>query len=76
MEVEVIIKLKNGVTDPEGEHTKKALELLGFNVNGVRSMKMFEIDLSADEKTARIEVEEMCRKLLANPVIHEYEIRI
>lgn len=70
--MEVIIKLKKEVSDPEGEHTKKALELLGFDVKEVRSMKIFKID--TEETVGRIE--EMCKKLLANPVINEYEIRI
>jgi len=72
----VEIHLKKGVTDPEGYNVLKALKLLGFgSVTGVRSIKVFEIDL--DEKTtakARAAVEEMCRKLLANSVIHNYRI--
>ncbi len=75
--MEVRIKLKQGVADPEGENTKKALMLLGFsNVNSVRTVKTFIIDLNEEDGSkARAEVEEMCEKLLANPVIHEYEIR-
>ncbi len=78
MKVEVRIKLKQGVADPEGENTMKALKLLGFSsVNSVKTVKTFIIDLSEeDENRARAGVEEMCEKLLANPVIHEYEIRI
>jgi phosphoribosylformylglycinamidine synthase len=60
------------------DNVLKALKLLGFgSVAGVRSIKVFEIDL--DEKTpakARAAVEEMCRKLLANPVIHGYRIAV
>ncbi len=71
------IKLKQGVADPEGENTSKALKLLGFsNVNSVRTVKTFIIDLrETDADKARAEVEAMCEKLLANPVIQEYEIR-
>jgi len=81
IEVDVTIKLKHGVADPEGENTKKALNLLGFKtVRGVKSMKTFRIVLEperrADEEQVRKEVEEMCRKLLANPVIHEYDIHV
>ena len=76
MRARVEIHLKKGVTDPEGDNVLKALKLLGFSsVNGVRSIKVFEIDVS--ERTtakARTAVEEMCRKLLANPVIHDYRI--
>jgi phosphoribosylformylglycinamidine synthase len=79
-EVEVTIKLKHGVTDPEGENTKKALNLLGFNnVHSVKSMKTFRIAIDAEEEEGsdvKYEVEEMCKKLLANPVIHDYKIRV
>ena len=80
--VDVTIRLKHGVADPEGANTKKALQLLGFtNVQAVESMKTFRIVLepvtgSGDEATVRREVEEMCRKLLANPVIHDYTIDV
>jgi phosphoribosylformylglycinamidine synthase PurS subunit len=79
VEVEVTIKLKRGVTDPEGENTKKALNLLGFNnVHSVKSMKTFMIAIDAEEEGSDVkyEVEEMCKKLLANPVIHDYTISV
>lgn len=82
MEVDVIIKLKKGVADPEGENTKKALTLLGFrNVLNVKSMKIFRIEIQekgGERRGEEIkkEVEEMCRKLLANPVIHDYVIEV
>lgn len=78
MEIDVTIKLKQGVADPEGENTKKALNLLRFRaVRGVKTMKTFKIEVeSQDEEKTKIEVEEMCRKLLANPVIHDYEISV
>jgi len=76
-EVEVRVRLKRGVADPEGENTKKALNLLGFNVCGVRTEKVFLVSLNgASKKDALREAEEMCKKLLANPVIQEYEIKI
>jgi len=73
---EVIIELKKGVADPEGMNTKKALNLLGWDVEDVKSGKVYEIDLGDDvsEEEAREEVEEMCKRLLANPVIQTYEI--
>jgi len=81
MELNVTIKLKHGVADPEGENTKKALNLLGFrNVRSVKSLKSFRIEIEPgegeDEEKVKQEVEEMCRKLLANPVIHDYEITV
>lgn len=73
----VEIHLKKGVADPEGSNTLKALKLLGFeNATDVKSAKLFEIDLR-EENTAKAEaiLEEMCNRLLANPVIHDYQIR-
>ena len=70
--------LKKGVADPEGDATLKALRLLGFsNVESVGSAKLFRIHLAeVDAAKARGEAEEMCRKLLANPVIHDYRINV
>lgn len=74
----VEVRLKKGVTDPEGDNVHKALKLLGFaDVKSVHSSKRFLIELeAADAKAAQREVEEMCRRMLANPVIHDYEISV
>jgi len=80
IEIDVTIKLKHGVADPEGENTKKALNLLGFrDVRSVKTAKTFRIEIEPEkgnEEKVMQEVEEMCRKLLANPVIHDYEIEV
>jgi phosphoribosylformylglycinamidine synthase PurS subunit len=75
---EVRIELKPGVADPEGANTKKALELLGFQgVQNVKSVHAFAVDLAApSEAAARKQVEEMCKRLLVNPVIHVPRITI
>jgi phosphoribosylformylglycinamidine synthase subunit PurS len=69
---EVRIELKPGVADPEGANTKKALELLGFHgLKAVKTVHAFSIDLdAADEASAKKQVDEMCKRLLVNPVIH------
>ncbi|WP_456368525.1 phosphoribosylformylglycinamidine synthase subunit PurS [Geoglobus sp.] len=74
---DVYISLKKGVVDPEGEATKKALNLLGFrNVRSVSSVKVFRIELEAKSREdAEKMVEEMCEKLLVNPVIQDYSVR-
>ncbi|MGD0056699.1 MAG: phosphoribosylformylglycinamidine synthase subunit PurS [Methanomassiliicoccales archaeon] len=72
---EIRIELKPGVADPEGQNTKKALELLGFKgIMSVRSIKFFEIRLDLTRKEAKKTCEEMCKKLLANPVIQSHRI--
>jgi phosphoribosylformylglycinamidine synthase PurS subunit len=74
---EVRITLKKGVADPEGKNTLKALELLGFEgVRDVRSVKVFEIEIDGKAGETSKRVDEMCRRLLANPVIHNYSITI
>lgn len=75
---EVRIALKKGVADPEGKNTHKALELLGFQgLQAVKAERLFELTLDApSERAAEQRVEDMCRKLLANPVIHNYTIQV
>jgi phosphoribosylformylglycinamidine synthase PurS subunit len=74
---EVRVTLKKGVADPEGKNTLKALELLGFEgVREVRSVKVFEIEMDGRKADVLKRVEEMCVKLLANPVVHDYSIAI
>ena len=68
------VTLKKVVNDPQGLTVRGALHSLGFGgVDGVRVGKYLEVRLAADdEAAARAQIEEMCRKLLANPVIEEY----
>ena len=77
-EAKVKIGLKKGVSDPEGANTLKALHLLGFNT--VKEAKTIRtIDLLMEDKDKEIvkkKVEQMCQRLLTNPVIHTYEIEI
>ena len=74
--VEVKVGLKKGVSDPEGANTRKSLELLGFDqIRSVQSLKVYRMEVDAgSEEEARALVEDMCRKLLTNPVIHTHEI--
>ena len=73
MKVRVYVTLKKGVLDPQGKAIHHALEGLGFaGVNDVRAGKLIELDV--DPGTSDGDVEEMCRKLLANTVIENYRI--
>jgi phosphoribosylformylglycinamidine synthase len=76
MIADIYIELKEGVADPEGESTKKALRLLGFqNVKNVSTRKVFRIEIDAESREkAEEEIKSMCEKLLANPVIQKYSI--
>jgi phosphoribosylformylglycinamidine synthase len=73
---EAHITLKHGVLDPQGKAVHGALEALGYSgVEQVRLGKLVEIEVQAkDSAEARSRVEEMCRKLLANPVLEEYRV--
>lgn len=74
----VHVVLKPVVNDPEGLTIQGGLRSLGFaNVQDVRAGKLLEIKLeAADRKTARAEIDSMCRKLLANPVIEDYRFTL
>ena len=73
MKTRVYVTLKNGVLDPQGKAIHHALEGLGFGgVNDVRAGKLIELDL--DPSVGEGDVEEMCRKLLANTVIENFRI--
>ena len=76
MKISVIITLKNDVLGPQGKVIHQALDGMGFDdVNEVRQGKYFEIDTKeTDPKKAKDNVEEMCKKLLANLVIENYKI--
>ena len=76
MKIKVIVTLKNGVLDPQGKAIQQTLNGMGFsNVNEVRQGKFFEVDVNEnDEAKAKIKVEDMCKKLLANLVIENFEI--
>lgn len=77
-EAKVTIGLKKGVSDPEGANTLKALKLLGFN-NVQEAKTIRTVDLLIDGKSkddVRKSVEQMCQRLLTNPVIHTYKIEI
>ncbi len=73
MKVTVKVTLKKGVLDPQGKAIGHALETLGFDgVGEVRQGKLIEMELP--ENTSEDKIKEMCEKLLANPVIEDYEI--
>jgi len=73
----VTVRLKQGVLDPEAETTRKALERLDFEIEGLRFADQFEIDLDAESvAVARERTEAMAERLLANPTIHDYEIDV
>jgi phosphoribosylformylglycinamidine synthase len=74
----VYVTLKPTVNDPQGLTIRGALHSLGFaDVESVRAGKYLEVHLDAkDRKKAEKQLAEMCRKLLANPVIEDYRFEL
>ena len=76
MKVRVLVRLKPGILDVQGAAVKRALGGLGFtDVADLRVGKVIEVDVdAASADAARARVDEMCRKLLANPILEDYAI--
>lgn len=76
MKARITVTLKSGVLDPQGKAIEGALAGLGFDgAHDVRQGKLIELKLDeTNEAAARAKVEEMCKKLLANPVMENYAI--
>jgi phosphoribosylformylglycinamidine synthase PurS subunit len=73
----VEVSLKPGHSDPEGETTARALGELAYPVRNVGVSKMYTITIEADSrKEAQAYVEEMCRRLLANPTKDDYTFKV
>lgn len=77
-EVKITINLKPTVNNPEGLTIKSSLENLGFNnLESVRIGKNIVIRIDEeDENEVILQVKEMCNKLLANPIIEQFEFDI
>ncbi len=76
MRARVLVRLKPGIMDVQGAAVKKALAGLGFSeLNDLRVGKVIDIDLNEPTpEGARVRVGEMCRQLLANPILEDYTI--
>ncbi len=70
MRARVLIRPKEGILDPQGQAVERALPALGFDgVSGVRVGRMVELEVDDPDR-----VGEMCERLLANPLIEDYEV--
>ena len=69
MKVRVLVRPKSGILDPQGEAVRRALPALGFGgVDSVHIGRLIEMEVDSAN-----EIEGMCRRLLANPTVEEYE---
>jgi phosphoribosylformylglycinamidine synthase len=78
MRARIVVRLRPGILDPQGTTIQRALEGLGFpEVRDLRVGKVLDMTLDeADAARARARLDEMCRKLLANPVIEDYTCEV
>ena len=77
MRATVLVRPKEGILDPQGQAVEQSLRKLGFAVADARIGRVVDVEVeasSADE--ARKQVDEMCRQLLANPLIESYEVEV
>jgi phosphoribosylformylglycinamidine synthase subunit PurS len=76
MKARVLVRLKRGILDVQGTAVKRALEGLGYGeLRDLRVGKMIEVDVEAtDPLAARARIEEMCKKLLTNPITEDFTI--
>ena len=74
----MVVSLKEVVNDPQGLVVKDALHALGFpQVVGARVGKFINLELAEEDlESARVRIDEMCRRLLCNGVIEEYRFEL
>lgn len=71
----VYVRLKDGVLDPQGITIHKALTQMGYeDFLSVRSGRFFELEIKGDAANIDRKIDEVCSKLLANPVIEKYSV--
>lgn len=72
MKALVLIRPKEGILDPQGQVVERALPALGFSgVTGVRVGRLVELEVEDPSQ-----VEAMCERLLANPLVEDYEVQL
>jgi phosphoribosylformylglycinamidine synthase PurS subunit len=77
MRATVLVRPKKDILDPQGEAVESSLRQLGFSVGEARVGRVIDLDVTADSPAAaRVEIERMCERLLANPLIESFEIEL
>jgi len=78
MKARIIVRLKQTVHDPQGEAIWQTFQHMGYNsLTHVRQGKIFDIELeNTSESETNLLLEEVARKVLANPIIEEYVIEL
>ena len=77
MRATVLVRPKEGILDPQGEAVESSLRQLGFPIAEARVGRVIDLQVAADSpEAARAEIERMCQRLLANPLIESFEIEL
>jgi phosphoribosylformylglycinamidine synthase len=77
MRATVLVRPKGGILDPQGEAVERSLRQLGCEVGDARVGRVIDLEVdAATNEEARAQVETMCERLLANPLIESYEIEL
>ena len=73
----MLVRPKEGILDPQGQAVEQSLRKLGFAVEHARVGRVVDLDVEASSAAeARERVDEMCKQLLANPLIEAYEVEV
>jgi phosphoribosylformylglycinamidine synthase subunit PurS len=76
-DAEIKISLKKGMLNPEAATIQRALALLDYNIENAATVDLIKFSIDgSDQEQVKKEVDEMCQRLLCNPVIHDYSIKI
>ncbi|WP_461463001.1 phosphoribosylformylglycinamidine synthase subunit PurS [Methanobrevibacter sp.] len=76
-DIEVEISLKEGMLNPEAKTIENSLGLLGYKVENTQTLNIITFQIEGEsEKEVEGKVDDMCQRLLCNPVIHNYKITI
>ena len=76
MKISIIVTLKEAVLDPQGKVIQQTLNNMGFKgISNIRQGKYFELEIDeSNVQKAKLKADELCKKLLANLVIENYQI--
>jgi phosphoribosylformylglycinamidine synthase PurS subunit len=71
----VLVRPKPGILDPQGQAVESSLRHLGFEVGGTRVGRLVDVELETNDRAeAHAQLEQMCERLLTNPLIESYTI--
>jgi phosphoribosylformylglycinamidine synthase len=73
----VLVRPKQGILDPQGQAVESSLRHLGFDIAEARVGRLVDVELATeDREQALASLEQMCERLLANPLIESYSIEL